>query len=46
MLEIWISNSKLHEWLIDTSAYDLEQHAEGLIDMFLAGLVARPPLKR
>lgn len=36
----------IHEWLIDTSAYDLEQHAEDLIDMFLAGLVARPPLQK
>ena len=36
----------IHEWLIDTSAYDLEMHAEGMIDMFLAGLMSCPPLKR
>jgi len=36
----------IHEWLIDTNGYDLEKHAEGMIDMFLAGLVARPPLKK
>ena len=36
----------IHEWLVDTNAYDLEQHAEEMMDIFLAGLVARPPLKR
>ena len=36
----------IHEWLIDTSAYDLEMHGEGMIDMFLAGLMRCPPLKR
>ncbi len=36
----------IHEWLLDTNGYDLEQHAEAMIDLFLAGLLARPPLKR
>lgn len=36
----------IHEWLIDTAAYQLEQHAEDMVDMFLAGLVARPPLRK
>ncbi|MFZ6673515.1 TetR family transcriptional regulator [Undibacterium sp. Xuan67W] len=35
----------VHEWLEDTSAYCLIQHSEAMIDMFMAGLVARPPLK-
>ncbi|MFZ6801427.1 TetR family transcriptional regulator [Undibacterium sp. Di24W] len=34
----------VHEWLIDTSAYDLSAHAETMIDVLMAGLVARPPL--
>lgn len=36
----------VHEWLDDTSAYSLTQHGEDMIDMFMAGLVARPPLKK
>ncbi|MFZ6722518.1 TetR family transcriptional regulator [Undibacterium sp. Ji49W] len=36
----------VHEWLEDTSAYCLMQHAEDMVDIFLAGLVARPPLKK
>lgn len=36
----------VHEWLEDTSAYCLMQHAEDMVDMFIAGLVARPPLKK
>ncbi|MDO8650909.1 MAG: TetR family transcriptional regulator [Undibacterium sp.] len=36
----------IHEWLIDTKGYHLETHAEDMIDMFLAGLLARPPLKK
>ncbi|BBB65667.1 TetR family transcriptional regulator [Undibacterium sp. YM2] len=36
----------VHEWLEDSSAYCLMLHAEDMIDMFLAGLVARPPLKK
>ena len=35
----------IHEWLRDPEAYDLAQHAEAMVDLFLAGLVARPPLK-
>ncbi len=35
----------IYEWLIDPGAYDLERHAGGMIDMFLAGLAACPPLK-
>ncbi|MFZ6870472.1 TetR family transcriptional regulator [Undibacterium sp. Di27W] len=36
----------VHEWLEDTSAYCLIQHAEDMVDMFIAGMVARPPLKK
>ncbi len=36
----------IHEWLIEPTAYDLEKHAESMIDMFLAGLIACPPLKK
>ena len=36
----------VHEWLEDTKAYCLIQHAEDMIDMFMAGLVARPPRKK
>ncbi|MES2047995.1 MAG: TetR family transcriptional regulator [Pseudomonadota bacterium] len=36
----------IHEWLIDTKAYDLEIQAEAMIDMFLAGLISCPPLKK
>lgn len=36
----------IHEWLIDTKAYDLEKHAESMTDMFLAGLMSCPPLKK
>ncbi|MBC3884539.1 TetR family transcriptional regulator [Undibacterium griseum] len=36
----------VHEWLEDPSAYSLADHAEDMIDMFLAGLFARPPLKK
>ncbi len=35
----------LHEWLIEPTAYDLERHAEVMIKIFLAGLVANPPRK-
>ncbi len=35
----------IHEWLVDPNAYDLEKHAEGMIDMIVAGLVAKPPLR-
>jgi TetR/AcrR family transcriptional regulator, acrAB operon repressor len=35
----------IHEWLIDPTAYDLERHAQMMMDIFLTGLVARPPLK-
>ena len=36
----------VHEWLEDSSAYCLMQHAEDMVDIFMAGLVARPPLKK
>lgn len=36
----------VHEWLEDSSAYCLMQHAEDMLDIFMAGLVARPPLKK
>lgn len=35
----------IHEWLVDQQAYDLRQHARTMVDIFIAGLVARPPLK-
>lgn len=35
----------IYEWLVDPSAYELSRHAGTMIDIFLAGLVARPPLK-
>lgn len=35
-----------HEWLIDPSAYDLSACAETMIDVLIAGLVTRPPLKK
>lgn len=34
----------MYEWLMDPSAYDLARHAPGMIDCFLSGLVAQPPL--
>jgi TetR/AcrR family acrAB operon transcriptional repressor len=36
----------IHEWLIEPNAYDLEKQAESMIDMFLTGLITRPPLKK
>lgn len=33
------------EWLIDTDAYDLGKHAAVMIDLFFAGLLARPALR-
>ncbi|MFZ6848073.1 TetR family transcriptional regulator [Undibacterium sp. RuRC25W] len=36
----------VYEWLEDTSAYCMIAHAESMVDMFLAGLFARPPLKK
>ncbi|WP_428719153.1 TetR family transcriptional regulator [Undibacterium curvum] len=36
----------LREWLEDTRAYNMNEHAEAMVDMFLAGLIARPPLKK
>jgi TetR/AcrR family acrAB operon transcriptional repressor len=36
----------MHEWVLDPGAFDLEQAAPGLIDMFLAGLKAQPPRVR
>jgi TetR/AcrR family acrAB operon transcriptional repressor len=36
----------IYEWLIDPAAYRLEEAAAPMIDTFLAGLLARPPLKK
>lgn len=36
----------IYEWLMDPDAYNLEQHGEAMMDIFLAGLIARPPLKK
>ena len=33
----------MHEWVLDPAAYDLAAAAPGFIDLFLGGLVARPP---
>jgi TetR/AcrR family acrAB operon transcriptional repressor len=33
----------MHEWVLEPSAYDLHAAAPALIDLFLAGLCARPP---
>ncbi|MEO8345509.1 MAG: TetR family transcriptional regulator [Betaproteobacteria bacterium] len=35
----------MHEWVLDRTAYDLAEAAPALIDSFLAGLAARPPLR-
>jgi TetR/AcrR family transcriptional regulator, acrAB operon repressor len=35
----------MHEWLLDTSAYDLAKHAEAFVDTLLAGLRISPPRK-
>ncbi len=34
----------IYEWLVDPTAYELSRHAGTMIDIFLAGLIARPPL--
>ncbi|MFZ6767822.1 TetR family transcriptional regulator [Undibacterium sp. Di26W] len=52
--DTWIAMQALHayvmgivnEWLYDTAAYCLMQHGEDMLDIFMAGLVARPPLKK
>ncbi|MDE2428775.1 MAG: TetR family transcriptional regulator [Burkholderiales bacterium] len=36
----------VHEWLVNCEAFDLGSYSEALIDMFLAGLFACPPLKK
>jgi TetR/AcrR family acrAB operon transcriptional repressor len=36
----------IYEWLIDPEAYRLEDAAAPLIDTFLAGLMAKPPLRK
>jgi TetR/AcrR family acrAB operon transcriptional repressor len=33
----------MHEWVLDPTAYDLTAAAPGFIDLFIGGLVARPP---
>jgi TetR/AcrR family acrAB operon transcriptional repressor len=33
------------EWLEDPNAYCINTHAEDMVDMFLSGLMTRPPLK-
>ena len=35
----------IYEWLVDPDAYDLGAQAPTKIDIFLTGLVARPPMK-
>lgn len=35
----------MHEWVLDPTAYDLSAAAPALIDAFLAGLVACPPMR-
>lgn len=36
----------VHEWLIDPKAYDLANYGEAMIDSVLAGLIAKPPLRK
>jgi TetR/AcrR family acrAB operon transcriptional repressor len=33
----------MHEWLMYSDDYDLGQHAETMVDIFMAGLHAKPP---
>jgi len=33
----------MHEWVLDPAAYDLAGAAPGFIDIFMGGLVAKPP---
>jgi len=33
----------MHEWVLDPAAYDLAAAAPAFIDLFLGGLVAKPP---
>ena len=33
----------MHEWVLDPAAYDLAAAAPGFIDIFMGGLVAKPP---
>ena len=35
----------MHEWTLEPTAYDLRASAGALVDTFLAGLVARPPVR-
>ncbi len=51
--DTWIAVQMIHsysigliyEWLVDTKAYDLAKRAEYMIDVMLAGIIAKPPLK-
>lgn len=36
----------IYEWLVDPTAYDLATHAEAMLDVLMAGLLAKPPLKK
>lgn len=36
----------LHEWLMQPDSYDLTQHAEVMMQIFLSGLCVSPPLKK
>jgi TetR/AcrR family acrAB operon transcriptional repressor len=36
----------MHEWLLEPGSYDLAQRAGEMVDVFIAGLKAKPPLKR
>lgn len=36
----------MHEWVLNPESYDLAVCAEPLIDCYLAGLAARPPICR
>ena len=35
----------MHEWVLDPAAYDLEAAAPALVDLFIAGVKARPPCR-
>ncbi len=36
----------MHEWLLDPTAHDLEQHANALVGTIITGLSIAPPRKR
>lgn len=35
----------IHQWLLDPSAYDLQSRGAMMMEIFIAGLIAKPPLR-